>query len=181
MLTIEFVFLDFEAVCLAVTNDMPGGDGSKVRTDYERGRICVAIHKIATGGLGHGAVVVKLTRPFGMGHLTGMVHAVARDHGLLAARSNTHRHVTRSMPWRGFEPDFVCQLMVGLHERVAICVDDWLDGLLSNGYCRLVGEIAEVVPLNLPEQIFRLWKGRYPDVVLKHRIPTHVVGMQVGA
>jgi len=116
------------------------------------------------------------------GDLTGMVHEVAGDQRLLAARGDPYADMAGGIAQGRDEVDLVAQPVIGLDEIGKISI--------PNRRHRVGEHRSHVIALTLPRpmreldaahQIARIWEGRDPASVDQHRVPSDMVDMEMGA
>src|SRR5207302_8928416 len=105
-----------ESVCVAVAHDPAGGAPGEVRANDQGRRPGEGGQHCLAGAACLGRIGIRGRGPLRPGDLAGMVHEVAGDQRLLAARGDPHTDVAGSMARGRDEADLVADPVIGLYE-----------------------------------------------------------------
>jgi hypothetical protein len=114
-------------------------------------------------------------------HQAGVVSHVAGDHRPLAVGLDHHAGVARGVADGRREADLWRDHVIQRHPLDEAGVEDRLDTIAElRLLLRVLAGLPEVV-LVPTDELPRLWEGRHAPAILEHRVPAHVVDVQVRA
>src|SRR6266481_7032941 len=171
-----------ESERVAVALDPAGGAPGEVRAD-DQGRAVGEAGQHPLAGLPRqGRIGIGGRGPLRTSDLAGVVHEVAGDQRLFAARGDAHTDMTGGMARGRDEADFVADPVIGLDE-----IDK--AGIPDRGH-RISEDRSHVLTLVLlgpmrifysADQVARVRKGRDPPAVDQHRVPADVIDVEMRA
>ena len=88
-------------------DDMAGARRGEVRSENQHRPVSVTLRELAPRLASLLPVTIESTFPVGMAKLNRMMHQIAADYGLFAARGNPDADVARSVAVGRFQPDLV--------------------------------------------------------------------------
>src|SRR5215470_9014731 len=171
----------FEPEAVALAHDPAEGGRRKVRGADQHVTLAVALEEPAPGGRGLLRIEVGPGHPLGLQTLDRRVDQVAGDHRLGASGGHVHAHVVGRVSGCRLEPYLVAQPEVVLDHLGAAGLDDGDHAVLDLVLRRLLVQGGPVGPLLLGHHVLGVGERRHPAPVLEARVPSDVVGVEVGA
>src|SRR5579863_3538130 len=120
----------------------------------------------------------------GYGDLDGVVHQIAGNDGLLAARIDQYTDMAGGVARRCDERDLIGEAKIRIDELLEARGQYRIDRILQMIHVMVAAGVAQVLPVlpfAPPEEVSRLGKGGHPSTVDEPRIPAHVIEMQMRA
>ena len=118
-----------------------------------------------------------------MRQLAGVMGEIARDQGFFSLRSDTHRDMSGRMPQRGLEGHFWADDMIKRDEVDEAGLEDGPHAVVKRRSLRVRIAFRGLPVLKLApcDQVAGVGKGGDPAAVDLHRVPPHMIDMQMGA
>src|SRR5208282_4649842 len=178
----RFLFLGRrEPERIAALRDLPGRRGREMCPEDDDVGVRVFLAERAPRLLRHREVGVETIVPIRIFALNRVMHQVAGYDGFLTLRRNPHTVMTRGVAGRRLEPYLVGDAEIRVDQVGHPDFDDRTHRILDRIARVLAVKVRPVVPFGAADQVPRVGECRHPVAVLEHRVPAHVVDVQMRA